>query len=124
MNEVSRRALGDRGEEYAAGMLEKEGCTVLCRNFKGQHGELDIIAEKGAYILFIEVKTRREGGERPVFAVDQKKMNRIIETAREFLYEYRDNNYISALAPRFDVVEVWYCGEKISKYNHIEDIYR
>ena len=121
---ADKKSVGNKGEDYASYVLEKEGCTVLCRNFKGKHGELDIIAEKGAYILFVEVKTRKEGGERPVFAVDEKKLSRIIETAREFLYEYRDNNYISALIPRFDVVEVWYSGEKISGYNHVEDIYR
>ena len=42
--------------------MRKNGCTVIKRNYQCRFGEIDIIAEKGEYIIFTEVKTRREGG--------------------------------------------------------------
>lgn len=65
----STRARGNAGENLAADYYEKHGYRVLCRNFKGAHGEIDIIAEKDAYIVFAEVKLalgfiQKPGGSR------------------------------------------------------------
>ena len=52
---------GEKGESLVAGFMRKNGCTVIKRNYQCRFGEIDIIAEKGEYIIFTEVKTRREG---------------------------------------------------------------
>lgn len=49
---ISKRAAGKAGEDYAAKMLEASGCRILCRNYTGLNGEIDIIAE-GRSIYFI-----------------------------------------------------------------------
>lgn len=116
------RKKGAFGEEYACRFLETKGCRILCRNYKGKHGEIDIIAEKREYLLFVEVKLRKITGERPAEAVDSKKIHRIISTVKEFMCEYRDNNYISSMKPRIDVVELYENGGKIIRSEHIEDI--
>lgn len=100
------RATGDTGEDLAVRFLEKHGCRILCRNFKAQHGEIDIIAEKDAFLLFVEVKTRRKGGERGANAVDEKKQTRLASAAAQFLAENRENPYVASLQKRFDVVEI------------------
>lgn len=69
----STRARGNAGENLAADYYEKHGYRVLCRNFKGAHGEIDIIAEKDAYIVFAEVKLRSVLSQKPAEAVDPRK---------------------------------------------------
>ncbi len=100
------RLTGDEGERLAAACYERDGYRILCRNYKGAHGEIDIIAEKDAYIVFAEVKRRRMLSQKPIEAVNPEKLGRITETAREFLCEYADNAYIASLKVRFDAVEI------------------
>ena len=120
----STRQKGNIGEDFAALMLEKKGYRILCRNYKGKHGEIDIICEKNSYIIFAEVKLREILSERPILAVDKKKMFHITETVDEFLAEFKDNNYISSLVPRIDVIEVICKNEVITDYFHRENVER
>ena len=55
------RSLGQRGEEAAAGFLERRGWSIRDRNYRIREGEIDIIAVKGGEVSFVEVKTRRSG---------------------------------------------------------------
>jgi len=57
-NEDPRRRLGAAGEQLAAEHLVRRGMTILARNFRTRHGELDIIALDTSAIVFCEVKTR------------------------------------------------------------------
>lgn len=106
MNTESTRSRGNDGEDFAADYYEKNGYRLLCRNFKGTHGEIDIIAEKDAYIVFAEVKLRAVLSQKPAEAVDSQKMLHIVNTANEFLCEYKDNTYIASLKTRFDIFEI------------------
>ena len=56
---TEKRRLGDRGEDYTARYLQKQGYTITGRNWHSRYGEIDIIAENGEYLLFVEVKTRK-----------------------------------------------------------------
>lgn len=56
----TRRSLGQRGEAFVAARLEREGWTILERNWRHpQLGELDIVAQEGSEIVFVEVRARR-----------------------------------------------------------------
>lgn len=85
--------------------LIKKGYQILEQNYHKITGEIDIIAKQGETIVFIEVKTRAtlKNGT-PSEAVNQKKQNRIIETAKYYIAEQNllDNFF------RFDVVEILY----------------
>ena len=116
------RDKGAFGEEFAADLLKKNGYRILCRNYKGKHGEIDIIAEIGEYILFVEVKLRAFTGNRPAEAVDNKKIQHILNAAKEFMCEYDDNEYISSMKLRIDVIELYEAGGKIIRCEHIKDI--
>ena len=52
------KSIGDMGERRAVKFLKKKGYKILETNFKTNFGEIDIIARKGDYICFVEVKTR------------------------------------------------------------------
>jgi putative endonuclease len=58
----SRRELARFGEEIAARHLQRRGFTLLARNARTRHGEIDLIAFDGRVLAFVEVKTRRVGG--------------------------------------------------------------
>ncbi len=116
------REKGNLGEEYASQFLQNKGCRILCRNYKGKHGEIDIIAEKDSYILFVEVKLRNILGQRPAEAVGKQKIQHIINAAHEFMFEYNDNHYISSMMPRFDVIEIYEKNGDIVRCVHIENV--
>jgi putative endonuclease len=54
-----RGQLGRLGEELAAAHLERLGFTILARNVRTRHGEIDLIVFDGSTLVFAEVKTRR-----------------------------------------------------------------
>lgn len=81
---------GRAGEGAAARLLESEGWTLLARNFRAGRGEIDIIAEKGDTLAFVEVKTwSRLGPEELERSVGPDKRRRIIETSQIFLSRHR-----------------------------------
>lgn len=95
-------ATGKSGEDRVAEYLRRQGYKVLLRNFVCKTGEIDIIAEKGEYIVFVEVKTRKadtlvSGRE----AVADFKRQRMLSAAKEFIAKTR-----SEKTARFDVAEV------------------
>ncbi len=90
---------GRAGEDYAAQLLTEAGFRVVERNFHSRFGEIDIIAENEKYIIFVEVKTRREGSlVEPFASVTPAKQRRLVLTAQVYLQSYPTN-----LQPRFDV---------------------
>jgi len=68
----ARRALGRLGEELAAGHLAGLGYSVLERNVRTRHGEIDLIVFDGSVLAFAEVKTRRVSAGAPPNRADQQ----------------------------------------------------
>lgn len=94
--------LGNLGEDLVAKHLKLNGYIIIKRNWRSRFGEIDVIAEKGEHIIFVEVKTRTEDAiVSGIEAVDLKKAERIRKTALSFLKRMHRN-----LKPRFDVAEV------------------
>ena len=117
---LNKRNVGKIGENMASLALIKEGYSILCRNYTCPGGEIDIIATKGNYICFVEVKLRsRASGENAACAVDETKMSRIKCAIDYFFDEYRDNIYVSSLTPRVDIVEIYTKKNIATDYNHI-----
>jgi putative endonuclease len=78
--------LGQWGEELAAFHLERRGMAVLDRNWRCEHGEIDIVALDGDCLVVCEVKTRRgmaHGG--PVHAISWAKRMRLRRLAAAWL---------------------------------------
>ena len=53
-----RQRIGRWGESVAAKYLEEREYVIVARNIRTPHGEIDIVAEKDGFIIFVEVKTR------------------------------------------------------------------
>ena len=82
-----RRETGKRGEEAAAHYLSSRGCRILHRNWRCRMGELDIVAEDGDTIVFVEVRTRAPGSRFGTAAesVDARKRRRLTSLAQAYL---------------------------------------
>ncbi|PWM20995.1 MAG: YraN family protein [Oscillospiraceae bacterium] len=93
---------GRQGEDCAARFLERKGYRILARNYRTRFGEIDLIAQQGEFLAFVEVKTRTENGwGRPAEAVSAAKQRRILLAAQEYL-----QLVACEWQPRFDVVEI------------------
>jgi putative endonuclease len=97
---------GARAEQLAAGKLEAEGFRILQRNVRTRHGELDLVAEEGKVLVFVEVRSTRTGEfGGPLVTVDGGKQRRVIRAAREYLARHPE---LAERPMRFDVVGVTY----------------
>lgn len=116
---MDKKKIGGRGEDIACRILEREGYSVVARNFHSRCGEIDIIAENAQYIAFVEVKTRSESSSiYPREAVGYTKQQKIALTAMWYL-----RNRPAEKTPMFDVVEIVYCKDGSIKYNHIKNAF-
>ena len=81
-----RISLGQQGEQLAAGLLKKEGYRILEFNYRGHLGEIDLVAEDGDCLVFVEVKTRRNFAcGHPLESIDRRIQGQLIKAAREYL---------------------------------------
>lgn len=101
---VDTKTTGRLGEEYTAEYLCGRGYIIKERNFCKRCGEIDLIAQKGGILAFVEVKTRKLGSfSAPADAVTKAKQLKIIRTTAIYLQEHQTD-----LQPRFDVAEVFF----------------
>lgn len=96
-------ALGISGEKLAREELTRRGYAILATRYRTRVGEIDIIAQDGRTLVFVEVKTRTsdEFGI-PAEAVTRRKQRRLVTMARWYLSEKRLHGCLC----RFDVVTV------------------
>lgn len=110
--------LGKEGEEMAARYLEQEGYTVLDRNWRCGHKELDLVVTRDDTIVFVEVKTRTgtEWGD-PEDAVTDRKIRRIVNSADAYIRLNRIDMDV-----RFDIISIVSEGGGF-KVEHIEQAF-
>ena len=97
--------LGRWGEKQAAGYLHQKGYRLLAAGYRCRMGEIDLIAQKGRELTFVEVKLRRNANfAEPREQVTAAKQRRILLAARHFLAQHPEygEHYC-----RFDVAEVY-----------------
>ena len=123
--------IGRYGEDLAAAHLIENGFTITRRNYRVSRNEIDIIAENGEYILFVEVKARSAVDlntpsqyGRPSRAVTHEKRERTLYAARAYLHTHPTEK-----RPRMDVIELYLqqnqsTAPKLLKLNWIQNAYR
>ena len=81
-----RKKLGAWGEDVAALQLEADGFAIIERNWRCRHGEIDLIAQKGELVAFVEVKTRkgRDMGA-PEEALTQRKAKKLMKLGQLYV---------------------------------------
>lgn len=99
----NNREIGKEQEEKAVAELERKGYDILEKNFRCRIGEIDIIARHQGYLVFIEVKYRKnDRSGYAAEAVTQKKQQIISRVADYYLRTH----YKVIPACRFDVVAI------------------
>ena len=97
---------GAVGEVLAARFLRDKGYQILSSNYRCRQGEIDIIAEDEKYIVFVEVKYRKNSVHlakygRPVRAVTKDKKTHVVFAAKHYL-----TTTPTSKKPRIDVIEI------------------
>jgi len=111
---------GRLGEAAAKRHLKSARLKFLVANFKTKDSEIDLVFRDDDCLVFVEVKTRTEGGwTRPAAAVDQRKRSLLSKVAREYVRQLRDPN----VKFRFDIVEVLLVDGKVNKVRHIPNAF-
>ena len=105
----NRRNTGSMYEKIAGTYLEGQGYEILEYNMYCRAGEIDIIARDGEYLVFVEVKYRKDNacGD-PLEAVSIKKQRTISKCALSYLKKHR----LADIPVRFDVIGI--LGEDIT----------
>ena len=100
---LERQQLGIVGEELAARELASRGYAILERRYRTRFGEIDIVAEDGETLVFVEVRARAtEEFGRAADSVDDRKKRKVTAMAVEYLARH----HVTNRPCRFDVVAV------------------
>lgn len=94
---------GRWGEDVAAAWYERNGYTVVARNWRCRAGEIDLIVRRGRLVVICEVKARRTAAFGPAAgAVGPVKQQRLRRLAATWLAA----TGVCGVEVRFDVVAV------------------
>lgn len=115
----SKKETGSFGEDQAVDFLLKNGYKIVQRNWRYLKGEIDIIAKKGEWLVFVEVKTRSttDFGSPEEF-VTSRQQKLIINTAHQYIISHDRHE-----EARFDVIAVVVRNNKIDQIQHIESAF-
>jgi putative endonuclease len=109
---TSTRDVGLDAESRAERELCRLGYRILDRNYRAKRGELDLIAEDGDVLCFVEVRSRsRTDLGRPEETVDREKRGRIARAAEQWLVAHDAGQRLC----RFDVVAIDEAGVTLFK---------
>jgi putative endonuclease len=115
-----RRIFGQEGEAEAERYLRRKGYRILAKNLRSSLGELDLVAEDGHVLVFVEVKARRTtqfGGS--VYAVHRQKQQKLIRLAAQFLAQ----RHWMDRSCRFDVVLLEPSTTATLRVEHIQNAF-
>jgi len=112
---MNTRKVGSEYEQRAAEYMRRNGMRILEMNYRCRQGEIDIIGKESDYLLFVEVKYRKDKKlGYPIEAVTPAKQSRILQTARYYLYSHQ---LPESTKLRFDVISI--LGEDITYYRNV-----
>lgn len=99
--------------------MERHGWQILTRNYHIPDGEIDIVAQKGLTLAFVEVKARAEDTRYAAQdAVTPQKQKKLHRTALAYLAQYP-----CEYQPRFDVCEVYFTKDRRVLIRYLENAF-
>lgn len=114
---------GAWGEALAAEYLRKKRYMILASGYRCRFGEIDLIVRDKKYLVFVEVKLRKNASFATAAEfVDRRKQERIKTTAMMYLSQNP-----TPLQPRFDVIEIYAPAGTATAHpeiNHMEDAFQ
>ena len=115
--------IGAWGEATAAEYLRKKRYEIVAAGYRCRFGEIDLIVKNRKYLIFVEVKLRKNGDfARAMEHVDRRKQDKIRITASMYLSQNQ-----TSLQPRFDVIEIYApegTATRRPEINHLEDAFQ
>jgi len=117
---VNRYKLAKFGEDIATKYLKHNDYKILERNYHSVYGEIDIICQKAAQLIFVEVKTRRSNKYgSPLEAITESKKQKIIKASYEYIAD-RDLE----LPMRYDVITIKYIpSDDNYAFKHMKNVF-
>lgn len=114
---LTKQQIGKTGEKVAADYLIRHGYRIIERNWRCRSGEIDIIAAKNSYVIFVEVRTRRTTSSygKPQESVDYRKQHQVRKTANVYLFQHGLND----VPLRFDVMSIVLKSDGTATIEHI-----
>lgn len=107
-------ALGRAGEDAVCEFLSERGHSIIERNCRVGHLEIDIISLDRVGVHFVEVKTRTAPcTARPEENVNRTKQRRIVKAAMRYLSTSRDGRLGKDMEIFFDVAAVVFDGGEV-----------
>lgn len=109
---TARQRSGDQAEDRALAYLQQQGLTLVERNFRCKGGEIDLVMQDRAALVFVEVRARSSASHGGALAsITPAKQRRLIVAAQHFL-----QRHAQVPACRFDVVAIE--GERLEWLRH------
>lgn len=116
---MNNKVTGNKGEDMAVDYLTAKGYSILHRNWRFKNWEVDIIANKGKFLHFIEIKTRTSSTYgKPEESITKKKMDNLMNAAEEYQYQNPEWKFI-----QFDVLAITLIYNSPAELYLIEDVY-
>ncbi|ANH82170.1 hypothetical protein A8C56_15410 [Niabella ginsenosidivorans] len=116
---ATHNQLGKEGENIAASYLAQRGYTILFKNWRYSHYEIDIIATRKNKLHFIEVKTRSSSYYGyPEESVTKRKFKFLQQAADEFLYHNPQYKWI-----QYDILSIIHVNNKLPEFFLLEDVF-
>lgn len=110
---------GKEGEKLAAEWLRTKGFTILHCNWRHSYYEIDIIATKGKFLHFVEVKARHATSfGNPEDSVTKKKFKHLQKAADEYLFLHPGHQWI-----QYDILSITLHAHKDPDYFLLEDVF-
>ena len=116
---------GKWGEQLALDFLKDKGYMLIKKNFRSRFGEIDLIMKNNEYIIFVEVKLRKNSNYAQAREfVSHQKQEKMRTTANLWLTGNlsRKINSEKEHQPRFDVIEIYTTGNP-PEIIHIENAF-
>ena len=114
---INKNKIGEKGEIKAREFLINKNYTILSSNWRYQHKEIDLIAQKDNTLVIVEVKTRTSNYISPKESVRKKKQQNLIIAANAYV---QINNL--DIDVRFDIIEVIIQNKEYT-VNHIKEAF-
>ena len=116
---ASHNDLGKHGEELAIKWLADKGYKILHRNWKWGQNEVDVIATKGKFLYFIEVKTRNHSSYgHPEDSVNRQKFKCMQSVANGYLTRFPNHPWIE-----YQILSITIFPDGRREFFLIEDVY-
>jgi putative endonuclease len=119
---TARVRLGKHGEDMAANYLRASGCGILASNYRCPWGEIDLIAQDGQELAFVEVRTRRSTRYgTPQESITSRKAEHLVAAAQDYLQNHASENDWEELPWRIDLVSICLTdGQSSPQIDHIK----